>query len=258
MEFPETGEIVICRITRVLDYGVFAELLDFEGVQGFVHISQVSSSWVKNIRNFVKEGQMRAAKVNGIDPHKKQADLSLNQVSPRLQKTKINEYKSFKRTQKLIEVLAKEQKTSFDEAWEQIAVPLMENHDSLYDAFEQIKLKGETCAQGIPKKWIKPLIELIEKNIESPQKTISGTIELHSPAPNGVELLKESLNTWTEKTKGKKTTITYTGSGKFNVTATSHNFKESEKILREACEECTQKMKSLKGESNYILQVKKK
>jgi len=71
-EFPEVGEIVIGKIVKVLDYGVFMDLIEYEGLQGFVHISNVSSSWIKNIRNFVKEGQIRAGKVTNIDQSKNQ------------------------------------------------------------------------------------------------------------------------------------------------------------------------------------------
>ncbi|MEM4326555.1 MAG: S1 RNA-binding domain-containing protein [Candidatus Diapherotrites archaeon] len=95
-ELPEQGEIVIGKITKVLDYGVFLELLEYEGVQGFVHISNVSSSWIKNIRNFVKEGQIRAGKVIAIDEKKNQIDISFTKVPPNAQREKIEEYRQTK------------------------------------------------------------------------------------------------------------------------------------------------------------------
>src|SRR3989339_2184647 len=103
---PEPGEIIIGRIFKVLDYGVFMELLEYEGLQGFVHISNVSSSWIKNIRNFVKEGQIRAGKVINIDRSKRQVDISLTKVSQNSQREKIEEYRQGKRAQKLVELLA--------------------------------------------------------------------------------------------------------------------------------------------------------
>jgi len=165
MQFPEIGEVVVCKIKKVLDYGVFVDLDEYEGVQGFVHISQVSSSWIKNIRSFVKENQVRAAKVTGLDESKNQVDLSFIRVTPRAQRAKIDEVKSFKRSQKLLEILSTETKTSMDEIWEKIGNPLLEHFDSLNEAFIEIKLNGESSAKGVDKKFVKPLIELIEKNI---------------------------------------------------------------------------------------------
>ena len=90
-EFPQVGETVVIKIIKVLDYGAFAELPEYDNLKGFIHISQIATGWIKNIRNFVKEGQMRAAKVQNIDTAKNQIDLNLTKVSPAAQRAKINE-----------------------------------------------------------------------------------------------------------------------------------------------------------------------
>ena len=70
MEYPDRNELVVVKVTQILDYGVFAELLEYGNAKGFIHISNVSSSWVKNIRNVVKSNQVRVAKVLNIDVEK--------------------------------------------------------------------------------------------------------------------------------------------------------------------------------------------
>ena len=208
VDFPENGEIVIGKITKVLDYGVFMDLIEYEGLQGFVHISNVSSSWIKNIRSFVKEGQIRAGKVTNIDEGKNHIDVSLTKVSSSQQRSKIEEYKQLKRTQKLVELLAKNVKEDPDQAWDEVAEPLLENYDSLYDAFQKILLDGESAAIGVPKKWIKPLLEMVEKNFELPSKTVKGKIFLTIPGSNGVESVKKSLIAG-QKVSPKKVQIIY-------------------------------------------------
>ena len=42
-------------------------------------------------------------------------------------------------------------------------------------------------------KWREPLVALVEKSIAVPERTVKGVVELHSTAPNGVELVRESL-----------------------------------------------------------------
>ena len=137
-ELPESNEIVVVRIKKVLDYGVFVELLEYGDIKGFVHISQVASGWVKNIRNFVKENQIRSAQVLSIDRNSNQIDLSLNKVSSGVQRRKIEDYNRLVRAKKLIEVLAKSKKASFDEVWEKTAELLLEEYDSLNEAFNEI------------------------------------------------------------------------------------------------------------------------
>src|SRR3989344_179030 len=101
-KLPERNEIVVCKISKVLNYGVFVELIEFEKLQAFVHISQVASGWIKNIRNFVREGEIRAAQITGINMEKNQVDASFIKVGLGEQKARINAWKNLKRNQKLL------------------------------------------------------------------------------------------------------------------------------------------------------------
>ncbi|PJA19211.1 MAG: translation initiation factor IF-2 subunit alpha, partial [Candidatus Diapherotrites archaeon CG_4_10_14_0_2_um_filter_31_5] len=136
-ELPEVNEIVVVRVIKVLNYGVFVELLEYGNEKGFIHISQVASGWIKNIRNHVKENQIRSAQVLALDRSKNQIDLSLTKVSSGVQRRKIEDYNRLFRAKKLIEVLAKNKKMSFDEVWENTAEPLLDEFDSLAEAFNE-------------------------------------------------------------------------------------------------------------------------
>ena len=61
----EVGAIVEGKVTGLTDFGAFVELEG--GSTGMVHISEVSSSYVKNIRDHLKEGQSVKVKVISID-----------------------------------------------------------------------------------------------------------------------------------------------------------------------------------------------
>jgi len=250
VDFPEQGEIVIGKITKVLNYGVFMDLIEYEGLQGFVHISNVSSSWVKNIRNFVKEGQVRAGKVTNVDVEKKQVDVSLTKVSANLQRAKIEEYKQAKRTHKLMELFAKTIKTDFDLVWETIAEPLLEKHDSLYEAFQEILLQGDSTIPEMPKPWVVHFKEMLEKNFELPEKTVKGKISISVPGANGVEFIKKALLAG-QKKGGKKVEIIYEGSGKYLIKAPSTDYKSAEKLLKTVSDEISSLIKSANGKFEF-------
>ncbi|HZX19842.1 MAG TPA: S1 RNA-binding domain-containing protein [archaeon] len=249
-DFPEYGEVVIGKISKVLDYGVFMDLIEYEGLQAFVHISNVSSSWIKNIRNFVKEGQVRAGKVTNVDRQKKQVDVSFTKVSSNQQRAKIEEYKQLKRTQKLIELLANDAKTDFDVAWQEVAEPLIEAHESLYNAFQQILIKGEDAAKAVPKKWVSPLMHMVEKNFEIPVKSVRGKIFLTMPSSVGVDGLKDALISG-QKKGGKNIEIHYEGSGNYSVKATSVDYKSAEKILKNVGDEIISFAHKLGGKAEF-------
>ena len=57
----EVGEIYDGKVTRVMDFGAFVELLP--GHEGLVHVSNLSNDFVKNINDVVKVGDVLRVKV---------------------------------------------------------------------------------------------------------------------------------------------------------------------------------------------------
>ena len=76
MDF-EVGSIVSGKITKIMDFGAFATLDG--GKSGLIHISEVSSTFVRNIRDHLSEGQPIRAKIIKIDENGR-ISLSLKQV----------------------------------------------------------------------------------------------------------------------------------------------------------------------------------
>ncbi|MEM0346916.1 MAG: S1 RNA-binding domain-containing protein, partial [Thermoplasmatales archaeon] len=49
-ENPEVGDIVVCTVKEVRDFGVVCTLDEFNNKEGFIHISEITSGWIKYIR----------------------------------------------------------------------------------------------------------------------------------------------------------------------------------------------------------------
>ena len=59
------GSIVDGKVTGITKFGAFVALP--EGKSGMVHISEVASSFVNDIKDFLQEGQQVQVKIIGID-----------------------------------------------------------------------------------------------------------------------------------------------------------------------------------------------
>ena len=68
-EWPEAGDLVIATVEHVADYGAYAKLDEY-AKQGLPHVSEISSSWTHNIRDFVRENQKLVLKVLRVDSEK--------------------------------------------------------------------------------------------------------------------------------------------------------------------------------------------
>lgn len=73
----EVGAIVECKVTGVTGFGAFVDL--GEGKTGMIHVSEVSQNYVKDIKEFVHEGDVVRAKVITIDQNGK-ISLSIKQL----------------------------------------------------------------------------------------------------------------------------------------------------------------------------------
>jgi len=72
----KVGDVVEGVVTGVIDFGAFVNV---DGIEGLVHISEISWERVDNPRNYVKVGETVKAKIIGID--KDRLSLSLKQMS---------------------------------------------------------------------------------------------------------------------------------------------------------------------------------
>ncbi len=75
----EVGAVLEGKITGITKFGAFVELPDKK--TGMVHISEVAPTYVKEIRDFVTEGQVVKVKVMSIGDDGK-ISLSIKKASP--------------------------------------------------------------------------------------------------------------------------------------------------------------------------------
>ncbi|MBS4030738.1 MAG: bifunctional 4-hydroxy-3-methylbut-2-enyl diphosphate reductase/30S ribosomal protein S1 [Clostridiales bacterium] len=80
----KAGEVVEGKVTRLVDFGVFVELIP--GVEGLVHISQLAGYHVKQASEVVQQGETVKVKILDINTEAKRVSLSMRDASPRPKK----------------------------------------------------------------------------------------------------------------------------------------------------------------------------
>ena len=228
-EYPEPTELVVCKIKSLKGYGAFVDLLEYDK-EGFIHISQIASGWIKNIRSHVSEGQIRVAQVVNVDRQKGMIDVSLRKVSDNQEKRRMNMYKRAKRADKLFERAAKQLKEDHLESYKKIADPLKAEFEDLYAAFEAISANGEEAIKQFkfPKSWVDKLVEIAKENVTPPEVTITRKLTLMTYAPDGVKSLRSALKTL----EGEGISVTYVSAPEYMLSVTAPDYPEAERILK--------------------------
>ncbi len=77
------GDIVEGKVVAVTDFGAFVELKDYPGVEGLVHVSEMTwSTHPRNPHEFVKVGDEVKAKIISIDREERKMSLSFKRLKP--------------------------------------------------------------------------------------------------------------------------------------------------------------------------------
>jgi len=107
--FPEEGELIVGTVIKVQGFGAFVSLDEYPHKEGFIHISEIATGWVKRIRNYVREKQKVVCKVLRVEASKNHIDLSLKRVNEHQRRDKIQEWKNNQKATKenLVKLLLK-------------------------------------------------------------------------------------------------------------------------------------------------------
>jgi translation initiation factor 2 subunit 1 len=191
--WPENGELVVGKIDEIEDFGVFVDLEEYEDKRGLIHISEVASGWIKNVRDHVREGQTVVCKVLDVDTESQQIDLSLKDVNDHQHSDKIQEWKNEQKADNWMELAFGDDID--DETYGAIANELLAAHGSLYQGFEQAAIHGEEALEetDLSDEELEAIVETARENVSVPYVKVTGYVDLECPTGDGVDAIKESL-----------------------------------------------------------------
>ncbi len=86
------GSVIVGPITNVTDFGLFVEIE--EGIEGLVHVSEISKEKIKSPIGQYKPGEEITAKVINISPKDRKIGLSIKKVEEQEEKTTYTDYMS--------------------------------------------------------------------------------------------------------------------------------------------------------------------
>lgn len=230
--FPEDGELVVCTVKSVKNFGAFVTLDEYEDKEGFVHVRDVATGWVKYIRDFIREGQKIVCKVLGVDSAKGHIDLSLKSVNEHQKREKVQQWKNEKKAEKLLEIAAERLSISVDDAYTKFGNDVLDEYETLYGAFESVASAPEEFREDFQGDWVETFIEVAVENVTPPYVQIDGILEMRSSAPNGVEVIKESLLKGMDAAGDADVLMQYVGAPRYRIVITADEYKDAEDIMK--------------------------
>ncbi|MCS7112255.1 MAG: translation initiation factor IF-2 subunit alpha [Ignisphaera sp.] len=232
---PEVGELVVAQVKKVFDYGAYADLLEYENLEAFIPWSEVSTRYVKDIRDVIRENHVVVGKVIRVEKKlgKVQVDISIKRVLEGEKRAKILRWKRIQRAQKIVELSAKNVNKSLEEAYRCVWSVLEKEPDPL-SILEEAVLRGpQILAQrGIPEDWASAVFSESQRHISIKTVKIRAIAELVCYKSDGIERIKKILSDVSNTNYGSNTkVVVYTiGAPRYRIEIEAVDYKVAEDI----------------------------
>ncbi|SFS70195.1 translation initiation factor IF-2 subunit alpha [Halostagnicola kamekurae] len=252
--WPDTGELVVGKIDEIEDFGVFVDLEEYQDKRGLIHISEVASGWIKNVRDHVREGQIVVCKVLDVDESHEQIDLSLKDVNDHQRSDKIQDWKNEQKADNWMGLALAED--SDDETYTAIANELIGVHGSLYNGFKQAAIHGAEALEDtdLSEDEVDAIVETARENVSVPYVNVTGYVDLENPSQSGVDGIRDAL----EAAEGNggvpdevELEVVYVGAPEYRIKVRAPNYKTAESQLEASADRAVAAIEDHGGSGEY-------
>ena len=100
---------------------------------------------------------------------------------------------------------------------------------------------------------VKILENISKDNVKIPSVDISGYVDITSPAPDGVEVIRKALKQ-AKRSKDKDTTlaISYIGAPRYRIHVTAPDYKHAESVLKKSAQAVVKYIEQHGGEGTFL------
>lgn len=247
--WPKRRDLVMIKVIKVNPFSALVSLEEYDKKEGMVHISEVARKWIKDIRKFVKMGQIKVALVLYVDREKGHITLSIKKVSKYDANEKMKVYKREQKAEKMLKQVANELKIDLKEAYKEIGFKLQEEFGEIFKGFQEaLEGKDALIEAGIPEKYAKVIKAIADKQMEIKEKTIKGELELRCFESNGIEIIKKILE---DMEKKYKININYVSAPSYSLSLRTKDAKAGERKIKEMAEKIISQINSFGGEGEF-------
>ncbi|MEM0201961.1 MAG: S1 RNA-binding domain-containing protein [Candidatus Micrarchaeaceae archaeon] len=229
VRLPKVGEFVIAQIAKVMPFGAYCTLPEYNNLEVFLPIKEVSSGWIKNIREFIHEGQMVVCSVVYYDRERNTVDVSIKKVPQGKAKEKIKLYNMEKRFQAMLHQIIKQSHTEGENAVQQQLIAEFGTYTNF--AENALGNTDEFRASKIPKKIKDAFIEQLDQIRKNKKYIVSYIATIYSyNMMSGATELRNALS----KAAKFGVDIKYISAPKYRIMAEGKDYNDAEGKIKKA------------------------
>lgn len=138
-DFPDIDEVVVCQVKRIVDMGAYVSLLEYNGREGMMLLSELSKRRIRSVSKILKVGRIEYVMVLRADHDKGYIDLSKRRVDAEDAGIKEKQFADAKAVHGVMRHVAHLNDIDVDELCNKVSWPLFKNKTFVdaHDAFKK-------------------------------------------------------------------------------------------------------------------------
>ncbi|KAK0527103.1 hypothetical protein OC835_005086 [Tilletia horrida] len=133
---PDAEEIVMCQVLQIAEMGAYVKLLEYDGAEGMILLSELSRRRIRSIQKLIRVGRNEVVVVLRVDKEKGYIDLSKRRVTPEDVVKCEERFNKSKAVHSILSHVAGKLDLDLESLYRQYSWPLDKKYGHAYDAYK--------------------------------------------------------------------------------------------------------------------------
>ncbi len=243
-QYIPVNSLALAKIEKIMQFGAYCKLIEYNNADAYLPIREVSSGWIKNIHEFIHEGQTVVCRITYIDTEKGTIDISLKKVTSKESKDKMGAFNLENRLRALCQRAFKETKLPVPQRTEinNYIMATFNNYTNFVKALgEEGESKGEAEGIKVPKRFKEAVLRIIEASRQNKKYIVAYDLSMSTQdTMNGIDNIKDIL----QSINHEGVEISYVSAPKYKLVAEGADYTEAEEKIKRAASIIKSKLKN--------------
>ncbi|KAL3152163.1 hypothetical protein ABBQ32_001255 [Trebouxia sp. C0010 RCD-2024] len=137
-KYPEVDDVVMVQVKSIAEMGAYVALLEYNGIEGMILLSELSRRRIRSITKLIKVGRQEPVMVLRVDKEKGYIDLSKRRVAAEDIQAAEEKYNKSKMVHSIMRHVAETTGQDLEQLYGQIGWPLYKLYGHAFEAFKQM------------------------------------------------------------------------------------------------------------------------
>eukprot|EP01123_Difflugia_compressa_P009284 TRINITY_DN3030_c0_g1_i1.p1 TRINITY_DN3030_c0_g1~~TRINITY_DN3030_c0_g1_i1.p1 ORF type:complete len:342 (-),score=76.20 TRINITY_DN3030_c0_g1_i1:66-962(-) len=213
---PEPDELVMVRVNSIDDMGVLCSLLEYNNLEGFLPLSEISRKRMRSVLRHVRVGQQQVLQVLRVDTERGYTDLSKRYITQVEREAGTDKYNKGKTVHNITKRVAETQHKELEEIYKNYVWPLYSNYGHPFDAFkalagskagEEEDIWKDLATTELDKEIKETFKSLIKHQMAVQPVKVGAQIEVMCYSEGGIDDIKRALKAGLDVNNGLLTAV---------------------------------------------------